>query len=196
MLGMQKKWLAPLILGVFVLGSGGVLAACGDDSTASSTTVANMGATNYQTLPVTQSTAASATTLAPNPGQITQNEQVYEVAYGDYMTLITTMFGLSLDKIATANGWPNGGTDHKLFPSDIIKIPAGGLVPLPTTTTEATAAPSTEPCINGTHTIVAGETPGLVAAKYGTTLQKLGLANMKTKGYKSFIVGVKINLPC
>jgi len=190
------KWMAPLILGVFVLGSGGVLAACGDNSTASGTTVANMGATNYQTLPVTQSTLPAATTLPPMPGQITQNEQSYTVAYGDYMGLITSMYGLSLVAIAEANGWPNGGSDHKLFPGDVIKIPAGGLVPLATTTTQATAAPPTEPCINGTHTIVAGETPSLVAKKYGTTIQKLGLANMTTKGYKSFIIGVKINLPC
>ena len=193
---MQMKWLAPAVLAVSVLGAGGVLAGCGDNSTASSTTVANMGATNYQTLPITQSTLPPATTLPPMPGQITNNEQSYTVQPGDYMGLITAMYGVSLAQIAEANAWPDGGAAHKLYAGDVIKIPAGGIVPIPTSSTEATAAPTTEPCIKGTHTIVAGETPGRVANKYGVTIQQLGLVNLRTKGYKSFIVGVKINLPC
>lgn len=193
---MQKKLLAPLSLVVSVLVAGGGLAACGDNSAASSTTVVNMGATNYQTLPVTQSTEPAASTLPPMPGQITNQEQSYSVVSGDYMALIASMYGITVAAIAEANGWPDGGAGHKLFPGDVIKIPAGAIVPLPTTTTELTAPPSTNACTNGTHTIVAGETPGTVAKKYGTTIQKLGLANLKTKGYKSFIIGVKINLPC
>lgn len=193
---MQMKWLAPAILGVSVLSAGGVLAACGDNSTASSTTVANMGATNYQTLPITQSTLPASTTLAPMPGQITNAEQSYTVVYGDYMGAIAAMFQVSIAQIAEVNGWPDGGTTHSLYPGDVIKIPAGAIVPLPTTTTEPTAAPTTQPCIKGTHTIVSGESPGVVAKKYGVTIQQLGLANMNTKGYKAFMVGVKINIPC
>ena len=193
---MMKKWMAPVVLGVFVLGASGVLAACGDNSTASSTTVANMGATNYQTLPVTQSSAPSATSSPPMPGQITNSEQSYTVVYGDFMGRISSMFGVSVAAIAQANGWPDAGKTHSLYPGDVIKIPAGAIVPLPTTTTELKAAPTTQPCMKGTHTIVAGETPGTVAAKYGTTLQKLGLVNLNTKGYRGFVVGVKNNLPC
>ena len=193
---MQMKWLAPAILAVSVLGAGGVLAACGDSSTASSTTVAMMGATNYQTLPVTQSTLPPATTLPPMPGQITSDEQSYTVQPNDYMGLIASMYSVSIAQLATANGWPDAGATHKLYAGDVIKIPAGAIVPIPTSSTEATAAPTTAPCIKGTHTIVSGESPGVVAKQYGVTLQQLGLVNLHTKGYRSFIVGVKINIPC
>jgi len=190
---MQKKWLAPALVGV-VMVAGGFLAACGDTTTASSTTVANMGATNFQTLPVTQSTLAPSTTIPPLPGQIT-GEQSYTVVYGDFLAKISEMFMLSAVAIAEANGWPEG-VSHPLYPGDIIKIPAGGIVPYPTTTTEPTAAPTTEPCIKGTHVVKAGESPGLVADKYGVSLQALGLVNLDTEGYRAFLVGITINIPC
>ena len=129
------------------------------------------------------------------PGQVTDQEQTYTVAYGDYLNGIASMFGLNALAIADANGWTEG-VSHPMYPGDVIKIPAGGIVPLPTTTTEPKAAPTTTPCIKGTHTVKSGETPGLVAQKYGVTIQQLGLVNLDTKGYRAFLVGIKVNIPC
>jgi len=43
---------------------------------------------------------------------------------------------------------------------------------------------------------VAGDLPGTVAKKYDVTLEQLIAANAGTNGYKSFIVGTKIVIPC
>ncbi|MDO8391617.1 MAG: LysM domain-containing protein [Actinomycetota bacterium] len=89
--------------------------------------------------PSSEPSGSSTTPMSPMPGEVTNVEQVYEVAHGDYLLLIANMFAVSPAAIADANGWPNGGTDHKLFPGDIIKIPAGAIVPLPSTTTTTTS---------------------------------------------------------
>ena len=46
------------------------------------------------------------------------------------------------------------------------------------------------------YTIQSGDSPTKVANKYGITMQQLGAANVKTRGYKNFVVGVEINIPC
>lgn len=180
--------LAPL----FAL-AGLVVASCGEASSASSTTVANMGPTNYQTLPPPSSTNPPTTLPAALPGQITTMEQSYTVMSGDYLNLIADMFQISPTAISNANGWDS---THRLYPGDVIKIPAGAIVPLPTTTTEETAPPTTQPCIQGTYTVKSGDVPSVVASKYGVTLQQLGAVNVDTKGFKAFLVGIKINIPC
>ena len=180
--------LAPL----FAL-AGLVVAACGESSSATSTTVVNLGPTNYQTLPPPESTLPPTTLPPALPGQITTLEQSYTVASGDYLNLIADMYQISPTAIANANGWDS---THRLYPGDVIKIPAGAIVPLPTTTTEETAPPTTPPCIQGTYTVKSGDVPSVVASKYGVTLQQLGAVNQDTKGFKSFLVGIKINIPC
>lgn len=190
---MNPRLTRVVVLAPLVALAGLVFAACGEATSATSTTVANMGPTNYQTLPPPASTLPPTTLPPALPGQVTTLEQSYTVMAGDYLNLIADMFQISATAISNANGWDD---THRLYPGDVIKIPAGAIVPLPTTTTEETAPPTTEPCIRGTHTVKAGESPGLVAQKYDVTIQQLGLVNQDTKGFKAFLVGIEINIPC
>ncbi len=187
------RWLAPLSL-IVSLGSGSFLAACGEGTVATATTVLNLGAPAYPTLPVTQSTVAASTTIPPVPGTRT-GAQTYVVQYGDHLISIANMYSVPADAIAVANAWVDGA-EHVIYPGDVITIPAGGIVPFPTTTTIATAPPTTEPCIREKYTIAVGDSPTRVANRFGVTLQQLGAVNLHTSGYKNFVVGVEINIPC
>ena len=89
-----------------------------------------------------------------------------------------------------------GGLEDQAAKSETITIPAGGIVPYPTTSTIATAPPTTEPCIRETYTIAVGDSPSRVAKRFEVTLQQLGAVNLHTSGYKNFVVGVEINIPC
>ena len=66
----------------------------------------------------------------------------------------------------------------------------------PSVTPTTTVTPNANGCTPGTHEIVAGDLPGTVAAKYDVTVAQLDEANVNTKGYTNFIVGVKIVIPC
>ena len=189
---MQVKWLVP------VLASAALFSACGDSSAATSTTAVNLSSTAFQTLPTTPSTIAVETTT-PGVGSVSTVEQSYTVVAGDYLVGIATRFGLTAEAIALANSWADG-IAHALFPGDVIIIPSGGVIPAPTTTAvpgaATTVAPNANGCTPGTHEIVAGDLPGTVAAKYDVTVAQLDEANVNTKGYTNFIVGVKIVIPC
>jgi LysM repeat protein len=110
--------------------------------------------------------------------------------------------------------WPPAGTK--------IKIPAGATVPgepvqtiapegtgdgsvttdPPNATPTQTDPPAsvttttTSDCTPGSYTIVADDYPGKVALKFDVTVAALDAANVSTKYYKSFAVGIKIVIPC
>lgn len=201
------KWLVPVGVGAALLFS-----ACGDSSTASTTTVLNLESTNYHTLPPTESTAPP-TTKVPSggTGNTTPNdttpaggtsaaEQTYTIGPKDVPYTVANKFGITVDALALANaGTPGYGA---FYPGLVIKIPAGAKVPPPTTT------PTTQPgqttttlkgggsnCGQGTYTIVSGDIPSKVANKFNLTVQQLADANVNTPGYKGFIVGTKIIIP-
>ena len=191
---MSKKWLAPLSLACS-LAAGTFMAACGQQGATTATTVLNLGAPAYGTLPVTQTTQPPQATIPPLEGQIMGVEQSYQIQYNDNLMKIANIYRVSAEAIATANGWVDG-TAHLIYPGDIIKIPAGAIFPFATTTTIMTAPPTTEVCVKEKYTIQSGDSPTRVANKFGITMQQLGAANVKTKGYKNFVVGVEINIPC
>ena len=191
---MSKKWLAPLSL-VVAIGAGTFLSACGEGQSTAATTVLALGAPNYATLAVTQSTLPASTTIPPLPGQVVSTEQTYVVQYGDSLLRIAGIYNITADQIAAGNGWVDG-TAHLIYPGDIIKIPPGAIMPFPTTTTIATAPPTTEPCIREKYTVQTGDSPNRVATKFDVTLQQLGAVNVNTKGYRNFVVGIEINIPC
>ncbi len=191
---MSKKWLAPLSL-VGSLAVGSFIAACGEQGATTATTVLNLGAPAYATLPVTQTTLPPQTALPPLEGQVMSVEQSYQIQYNDNLMKIANIYRVSAEAIATANGWVDG-TAHLIYPGDIIKIPVGAIFPYATTTTIMTAPPTTEVCVKEKYTIQSGDSPTKVANKYGITMQQLGAANVKTRGYKNFVVGVEINIPC
>ena len=82
--------------------------------------------------------------------------------------------------------------DH---PGGITAVPGAATTVAPENTT-TTVTPNANGCTPGTHEIVAGDLPGTVAAKYDVTVAQLDEANVNTKGYTNFIVGVKIVIPC
>ena len=192
---MTTKWLAPLSLVVALTSGGSFLTACGEGQSAAATTQLNLGAPAYATLAVTQSTLPASTTIPPLPGQRVSVTQTYQILYGDSLLRIADIYSITADLIAQANGWVDG-TAHVIFPGDVITIPAGAIVPYPTTTTIPTAPPTTEPCVREKYTVQSGDSPSRVANKFDVTLQELGAANTKTQGYRSFVVGIEINIPC
>ena len=147
------KWLVPLGVGAAL-----VLSACGDGSTASTTTVVNLESTNYHTLPPTQSTAPP-TTKVPgggtgnsNPGDTTPQggtvagEQSYTIGANDVPFTVAKKFGITVDALALANaGTPGYGA---FYPGLVIKIPAGAKVP-PATTTPPTTPGQTTTTLKG-----------------------------------------------
>jgi LysM repeat protein len=204
------KWLVPLGVGATLLFS-----ACGDSSTAATTTVVNLESTNYHTLPPTQSTAPP-TTKVPGggtgnstPGNTTPQggtsagAQTYTIVAGDVPYTVAKKFGVTVDALALANAGTSG---YGAFYAGLaIQIPAGAKVPPPPS---AITTPPTTPgqttttlkgggsnCGQGTYTIVAGDIPSKVANKFNLTVQQLADANVNTPGYKGFIVGTKIIIP-
>ena len=202
---MQVKWFIPGFVGAALLFS-----ACGGSPTATSTTAVNLGSSAFATLPPTQSTTIPAVTTLPAEGSTSAVAQEYTVVAGDVPVNVAKRFGITLEALSLANvDTPGYGS---FFVGLVIKIPEGALVPGPTTTAApstattpsdggtpaltTTVAPDSNGCTPGTHTIADGDLPGTVAQKYDVTVAQLDAANANTKGYKNFIVGVKIVIPC
>lgn len=204
---MQVKWLIPVLVG------GALLSACGSSPTASTGSVVatDIGPTSYDTMAPTQSTIPPVTG-APAEGQTSPTEQEYTIKPTDTSRQkVADLFGITVAELDAANVATPGYS--AFYPGLKIKIPAGAKVPSATPDTTATTTPgaTTPPatsggptttlppsgtCTPGTYVIVAGDLPSKVAAKFDVTVAQLDEANANTKGYKAFIVGVKINIPC
>ena len=197
---MQAKWVISVLVGA------ALLSACGDGAASgSSTTAVNLNSTSFATLAPTLSTLAVETSL-PTEGQISPVAQPYTIVAGDVPVNVAKRFGVSLDALTLANA--NTPNYAAFYVGLVITIPEGALVPAPTTT----VAPGTEPvtpavttttaptdsngCTTGSYTIAAGDLPGRVAKKFDITVEQLDAANANTSGYKNFIVGVNIVIPC
>ena len=198
---MQVKWVLSVFVGAALLG------ACADgSSTGSSTTAVNLNSTSFATLAPTISTLAAETTV-PAEGQISTVAQDYSIVAGDVPVNVAKRFGVTLDALNLANAaTPNYAS---FYVGLVIKIPEGALVPGPTTTvvvvtaattanaaTTTTATANGNGCTTGSYTIVSGDLPSRVAKKFDVTVAQLDAANATTKGYKNFIVGVTIVIPC
>ena len=200
---MQVKWVISVLVGA------ALLSACGDGSaTGSSTTAVNLNSTSFATLAPTQSTLPAPTTV-PVAGQVSAAAQDYTIVAGDVPVNVAKRFGVTLDALTLANAaTPNYAS---FYVGLVIKIPEGALVPAPVTTvaagtetetttanaaTTTTAATDENGCTTGSYVIVEGDLPGRVATKFDVTLEQLNAANANTSGYKNFIVGVTIVIPC
>jgi LysM repeat protein len=87
-----------------------------DSTGATTTTVADSSATT--TGDTSGSTpAATSTTVSESAGG------TYTVVAGDYLNLIATNTGTTVDAIVKANGWTDGAS-HPIFPGQVIKMPA------------------------------------------------------------------------
>ena len=205
---MKKYGWIPAVVGAALF-----MSACGDAATATTSSVATIGSTNYHTIPPTQSTlAVTTTTVAGQPGppagSVTTEVTEYKIQANDVPFTVANKFGITVDELALANVDTQG---YSAFYVGLkIKIPAGATIPDTTATTttvagtnDTTATGDTTTtlagggsnCAQGSYTIQDGDLPGKVAAKFDVTVAQLDEANANTKGYKNFIVGVKIIIP-
>jgi LysM repeat protein len=198
---MKRILVAPALLGAALLFS-----ACGDAANSATTSsVVNLESTNYNTLATTPPTIASTTLPGGSvPVGPTTDVTEYTIAAGDVPFTVANRYGITVDALNLANVDTSGY--GSFYVGLKIKIPAGAVVPsstLPSETTQpATPAETTTTlaggasnCAQGSYTIVAGDLPGAVAKKFDVTVAQLDAANATTKGYKNFIVGVKIIIP-
>jgi LysM repeat protein len=192
--------------------SAAVLASCGAANGASNNTVLELTPTNYVTVTQTPTTLTATTVLGGtgNPGTVHPEEGTYIIATGDYPANIAVKYKVKLDDLIAINGWTlvNGQVPefNNLAPGATIKIPPGWTEPgtaadttangtTPSTETTTTIAGGQPTCAPGEYTIVAGDYPAKVAKALNTTVDALNAANVGTKGYASFQVGVKIKTP-
>ena len=189
-----------------------VLASCGAANGASNNTVLELTPTNYVTVTQTPTTLTPTTIQGGtgNPGMVHPEEGTYIIATGDYPANIAVKYKVTLDDLIAINGWTlvNGQVPefNNLAPGATIKIPPNWTEPgtaadttatgtTPSTETTTTIAGGQSACAPGEYTIVAGDYPAKVAKALDTTVDALNAANVGTKGYASFQVGVKIKTP-
>lgn len=105
----------------------------------------------------TTTTVESTTTVAPSTtvestttvdGGVAAATGSYTIVAGDTLIGIAERAGVSVDDLVAANGWTDG-TDHAIFPGDVITLPAGASTPAPATSAGAAS----------TTTAAAGSTP-------------------------------------
>ncbi|TPW09882.1 MAG: hypothetical protein FD127_3992 [Acidimicrobiaceae bacterium] len=195
------------------------LVACGGEAATTGATTVKIGATNYVTIPPAAPTIPPVTTAPDAPGSVLQFEGTYIIVEGDYASTVALRWKVKFEDLMTLNGWTldeNQNVPEWPGVGATIRIPAGATVPgepAPSTqttlagtqaTTAPTAAPvatttttiaSAETGCNGSYVIVDGDLPGRVAANFDVSLAALDAANVNTKGYKAFIVGVTIVIP-
>ena len=190
-----------------------VLAACGA-ATGSSPNQTTLGltSTNYVTVTQTPTTLTPTTVLGAvgAPGTVHPEEGSYVIAQNDFPSTIAAKFKVAFQDLLDINGWTLQGNQVPEFPAvgATIKIPPNWTEPGTAPDTTGGTPPGTTPsesttpvaggqstCAPGEYTIVAGDYPGKVAKSLDTTVAALDAANVGTKGYSSFQVGVKIKTP-
>ena len=189
----MRKWF--LVVHAVLFGIAGlVFAACGAAASGSNTTVVNLEATNFRTLPPVVSTApplslVTGSSVTGDPTASTLPAATYTIKSGDAPLKIAKMYSISLDALNNANADTPG---YDSFYAGLqIKIPAGAIAPA-STTTVFVIKPG---CTQGTYVVKGGDSPGSVAGKFGVTRTMLDNANRGLKGYGAFLVGIKLNIP-
>jgi LysM repeat protein len=195
----------------------GLLSACGDDEPTSEALI--IQPSSYSTIVSTTAAAAAAPAGATPAGGTVAGTQVYEVQSGDFLSGIADDYGIPPESIAAFNDWEEG-INHAIHPGQTINIPPGAQVPDPDEdeddsdsdddedTQEESSDDETEEtqdlddprCADGsrqgTYTIEAGDIPANVARGLDVTVDQLNEANANTPGYRAFIVGADILVPC
>ena len=206
---------------LLVSGAAALLASCGGaGSSGAGQTSLPLNSTNYVTITQTPTTSTTTTLVGQTlPAGVTNPlETTYVVATGDYPSTIAKRFKVPFEDFLAINGWTLVGDQVPGFPAPgaTIKIPPGWTTPgEAAVSTETTPSNGTTPasdstvadasqttvatdgstCPAGEYTIKAGDTPGGVAKALDTTVEALAAANTNTKGYKGFVVGIKIKTP-
>ena len=172
------------------------LSACGTAAGArSGATVANLGATNWATIPTVPPTVSTipGTTLPPVPGSKTTQVTEYTIKSGDNPTTVASFYLISLQELDEINATTEG---YDLFLIGLtIKIPVGATIPV-VGEAPGDTVPPVETLVCGKYTLASGDFPGSVARKFKVTVKALDAANEDTNGYGGFIVGTVIDVPC
>jgi LysM repeat protein len=197
----------------------GLLSACGDDEPDAEAMI--IQPSSYSTIVSTTASAAAAPSGETPAGATVAGTQVYIVQSGDFLSGIADDYGIPPESIAAFNDWDDG-IAHPIHPDQTINIPPGAQVPDPDdeedeetsdegedTEEESEATEADEEEVDpddpprcpdgerqGTYTIEAGDIPANVAASLDVTVDQLNEANATTPGYRAFIVGADILVPC
>jgi LysM repeat protein len=111
---------------------------------------------------------ASATTFSGTAGGST-----YTVVAGDTLGTIATRYGTTVATLAALNHLAN---PNLIYVGQVLLVPAGSLIPAG----YQGGGPSWGSPAGSTHTVVAGDTLGAIAAHYGTTMATLAALNHLT----------------
>jgi len=99
---------------------------------------------------------------APKPtGPPSTSGGSYTVVKGDTLSGIAQRYGTNYQTLAAINGISN---PNRIYPGQVIKLPGG-------------AAPATQQGNQQTYTVKSGDTLSAIAAKYGTSYQRLQQIN-------------------
>ncbi len=182
---------ALLMTGALGIGASG----CGDGNASASARPTEIPATNFRIIPNTSDTTQP-------PGQPSAGALLlkYTVKGGDTLPGIARAAKVTAQQIATVNNWPEG-TRHVIHPGDIINLPNNAVLPTGVASGEAggpaaqTTTTTLPPTCYKTYTIVKGDTKPRVARKLKVTVAELDAANVDTKGYRAFRIGLVIKYP-
>jgi LysM repeat protein len=108
---------------------------------------------------------ASATTFSGTTGGST-----YTVVAGDTLGTIAARYATTVATLAALNHLAN---PNLIYVGQVLLVPAGSPIPAGSQGGE----PSWGPAAGSTHTVVAGDTLGAIAARYGTTVATLAALN-------------------
>lgn len=91
----------------------------------------------------------------------------YTVKAGDTLSGIAAKFGTTYQELAKINGIAN---PNKIYPGQVLKLTGSAAVATPKT-------PAPKPPAAATYTVKAGDTLSAIAAKFGTTYQRIAQIN-------------------
>jgi LysM repeat protein len=194
-----------LVVAAFAAGPLLLVAGCGDSTASGSrSTLTPIQGSSYVT--IVPATTTTTTTLAPEQiaaTGISPTEQTYTVQGGDSISRIASIHDITMDVLVNYNGWTDG-LNHFLGVGDTVLIPPGSKIPgaAPASSGDEVATgndtTAEEPAATGEgcqHTIVEGDNPTRVAAKYGITVDELANANLNNPVWNTFLIGSQLTIP-
>lgn len=190
-----------------------LVTACGESGSTAGTGNNLTPITGSSYVTIEPATTTTTTTLppgvegeGPEPGSISEQEQIYVVQPNDGPAKIANLHGITMEQLFAYNQFPNG-ENHVFLVGEEVRIPPGSKVPGATAVT-----PAPPPAGGGTpdpgqasgdgdcpttYVIQSGDTTRIkVAERFGITYQQMDAANVNTPGYQNFIVGSPITIPC
>jgi LysM repeat protein len=118
-----------------------------------------------------------------------QNQTTYVVQPGDNLYRISLRYNVTIAAIVAANNIPN---PNLIYVGQTLVIPTGGTPP--PTQAPGTPAPTQQPGGEVEYIVVAGDTLGRIAQRFGTTVQAIAVRNGITN-INLIFVGQRLFIP-